>query len=421
MARYNNPYCNPHNIKKELDSYVMGQEQGTRAVSMAIAQHLIQSQYASDSPTDNVLLVGPTGCGKTETFRCLQRLERSIKCPVLMINVLDYAATKTWQGDSITDIFTRIFQRAASLYYDLSDDDDENSPEEQKADIIKIANRAIVLLDEADKIALGGEGKSLQFLKEYQSNLLKIVEGNTYPISNFTGIRTNVDVGPDGEPVVENEEVHLTNISLDTTHMLFVFLGAFDGLEEITRSRLEQERLAKEFKQTPQHTLYQNTMIGFMVKPHQNEEAKPVTYTYEQLIPSLDDIIKYGFMRELVGRIAIRTVYKSLNEDALLAIMLRCRTSAYRDYQRKFRLIGQDLRCDRAALREIARIAIQRGTGARGLRTIFNELLSDTWYNLAGSSDRVRCLLRGQEIKDHKPPLIHVQKNNPPNRKKRLS
>ena len=422
MSRYSNPYCNPHNIKLELDNYVMGQEKGTRAVATAIAQHLIQSQYASDSPTDNVLLIGPTGCGKTETFRCLQRLERRLKCPVLMVSVLDYAATNSWQGCSITDIFKQIFQRAATLYYSLYDDDnDDESPEEQKSNIIKIANRAIVLLDEADKISLGGEGKSLQFLKEYQSNLLKIVEGNTYPISDFSGKRTILDVSPDGEPIVEKEEIHLTNISLDTTHMLFILLGAFDGLEEITRNRLDRERLAKELKHTPNHTLYQNTKIGFMIKPHQNEEAKPVTYTYEQLIPTTEDIIEYGFMRELVGRIAIRTVYKSLNEDALLDIMLRCRTSAYRDFQRKFRLIGQDLRCDRAALKEIARIAIERGNGARGLRSVFSELLSETWYNLAGSSGRVRCLLRGREIKDHKPPLLHAQKNNPPNRNKRLS
>ena len=200
MSRYSNPYSNPHNIKKELDDYVQGQGQGTLKIAMAISQHLLQSQYASDSPTDSVLLIGPTGCGKTETFRCLQRLERRLKCPVLMANVLDYAATNSWQGCSITDIFTQIFQRAATLYYSLYDDDnDDESPEEQKSNIIKIANRAIVLLDEADKISLGGEGKSLQFLKEYQSNLLKIVEGNTYPISDFSGKRTISDVGPDGK------------------------------------------------------------------------------------------------------------------------------------------------------------------------------------------------------------------------------
>lgn len=422
MSRYSNPYSNPHNIKKELDDYVQGQGQGTLKIAMAISQHLLQSQYASDSPTDSVLLIGPTGCGKTETFRCLQRLERRLKCPVLMANVLDYAATNSWQGCSITDIFTQIFQRAATLYYSLYDDDnDDESPEEQKSNIIKIANRAIVLLDEADKISLGGEGKSLQFLKEYQSNLLKIVEGNTYPISDFSGKRTISDVGPDGEPIVEKEDIHLTNISLDTTHMLFILLGAFDGLEEITRNRLEREQLAKELKQTPHHTLYQDTMIGFMIKPHNNIEQKPISFTYEQLIPSTEDIVEYGFLRELVGRLPIRTVYKPLSENVLVDILLHCRTSAYRDYQRKFHLIGQDLRCDRAALKEIARIAIERGNGARGLRSVFSELLSETWYNLADSTHTVRCLLRGREIKDHKPPLLHVQKNNQPNRKKRLS
>ena len=173
MSRYSNPYCNPHNIKLELDNYVMGQEKGTRAVAMAIAQHLIQSQYASDSPTDNVLLIGPTGCGKTETFRCLQRLERRFKCPVLMVSVLDYAATNSWQGCSITDIFKQIFQRAATLYYSLYDDDnDDESPEEQKSNIIKIANRAIVLLDEADH---GIPYEDLKSERGYFENLSKDV------------------------------------------------------------------------------------------------------------------------------------------------------------------------------------------------------------------------------------------------------
>ena len=130
-------------------------------------------------------------------------------------------------------------------------------------------------------------------------------------------------------------------------------------------------------------------------------------YTYEQMIPSQEDIIEYGFMRELVGRIPVRTVYKPLSEDAMIEILLHCKTSAYREYQRRFRQVNLDLKCNRDALREIAKIAVSRASGARGLRTVFEELLTETRYELSGTDRPIRCLLRGKEIREHKAPLLH--------------
>ena len=114
-----------------------------------------------------------------------------------------------------------------------------------------------------------------------------------------------------------------------------------------------------------------------------------------------------GFMRELVGRIPVRTVYKPLTEDALVNIMLHAKTSAYREYQQRFQRINAVLRCDRAALREIARIATERGTGARGLRNVFSELLTATWYELAGDNRVFHVLLRGCDITAGRPPRMH--------------
>ena len=416
MTRSKSPYCNPHKIKKEIDAYVLGQERGTKAIAMAVAQHLIATQHP-DGQTDNVILIGPTGCGKTETFRCLQRLETKFGCPVLMVNVLDYAATKSWQGDSITEIFAQVIERAASIYDELYYHDE--CMEKQKASITKIANRAIVLLDEFDKISLCGDGKSRQFMKEYQSNLLKIIEGNTYDIGTLTHKRKVSKNGGSGYPIENSDCILLTDMTVDTTNMLFIALGAFEGLERITTNRLEQEQYAKDFRAF-QYTNYQNTYLGFLAQPHP-VKTKPISYTYEQLIPSTEDLIEYGFMRELIGRITIRAVYKPLNEDALIDIMLHAKSSAYKDFQRKFRSINHDLRCSRSALREIARIAIQRGTGARGLRSVFNELLSDTWYDLADDTrTKLRLLLRGTEIREHRPPLLHVLDREEQNKRRKF-
>ena len=393
-----NKYTNAKTIKKELDAYVMGQEKGTRAISMAIAQHLMQNNNkCSDDllQTDNVLLIGPTGCGKTETFRTLQKLEKEFRCPVCMYNILDYSATKSWQGDAISSIFRDVFNRSIDLYFELNDHFDE-TPEEQKENITAMANRAIILLDEIDKIAIGGEGKSRQFLKEYQSNLLKVVEGNTYSVGNYT------------IPTIDGEEKDSGEVILNSENMMFIFLGAYSGIEDITKERLRREQHAKQPNTQPESTYYQETCIGFLAESRKDiPESEAEEYSYEQLIPSQEDIIQYGFMRELVGRIPVRTVYKPLSEEALVNIMLNCRTSAYHKYQARFRQAGHELRCDRSALKEIAHTAVERGTGARGLMNVFSELLQDTQYELSGDSRVMHCLLRGKEIREHKPPLLH--------------
>ncbi len=398
MPFFQNEYCNPKRIKQELDQYVLEQDKGTRTIASAIAQHLIQTERFDQGQTDNVLLIGATGSGKTESYRCLTRLSQTMRIPILAFSTSDYASNSSWQGRSITNIFHDIFLRAGDIYY--ADHDGSAPVDDQKRAITRIANRAIVFIDEIDKIAIQGDGKSRNFLLDYQANLLKIIEGNTYDLDGFSHDCIN-EKG-------EKETIDIDDVTVDTTHMMFVLMGAFSGIECITLRRLEQERQRKELRNTPRHILYQDTSLGFLIEPrHHNDGPKKITYTYEQMIPSTDDIVQYGFLRELVGRMPIRTVYRPLSQKALVHIMLNAKTSAYREYQHRFNQIGAELRCDRAGLREIARIATERGTGARGLITVFSEILSDAWYDLAGDNRHVRVLLRGRDIKAGKPPLLH--------------
>jgi ATP-dependent Clp protease ATP-binding subunit ClpX len=406
-----NKYCNAKLIKKKLDNFVMGQEQGTRAIAMAFAQHFLRieaSEYYSGRKItkDNVLLVGPTGCGKTETFRVLKSMAEEFGVPVCLFNALDFAPTDSWKGSKcLASIFTEVFRQAAEVYFEKFDT--EKDVEKQKESITKIANNAIIVLDEIDKLRIRGEGNNRHFLTEYQSVLLKMVEGNTYEVDDITlkDLRKETAEKDDGQKDNE-EDVEINSNEVDTTNMMFVFMGAFDGIEEITRGRLEEERLNKEEKDLPARTMYQDTQLGFLTVPQLAKKEEPVEYTYEQLIPTQEDIIQFGFMRELVGRISVRTVYKPLKEDVLFDILLHCETSAYREYQQRFVVNGHKLLCNRDALKEISRIAVERGTGARGLRNIFSELLQDTMFELSGEPCH-HCLLRGKEMRAHKPPLLH--------------
>ncbi len=404
----NTRYWNAKNIKAELDDYVIGQEKGTRSIAMAIAQHLQQRDYHGPREllqTDNVLLIGPTGCGKTETFRVMHKLQFEFDCPVVMFNALDYSATKSWQGNAITDIFDDVAEEALKIYrYKYSKV--RESVDMIKRKVTEIANRAIILLDEFDKIAMHGENCSRSFVKEYQSNLLKLVEGNTYEVNDTIGYKRKYQKHNDnGSEETETETVYLDNLKLNTKHMMFIFIGAFQGISDITKYRLSEEKNSK--KKTSASIDYQGTHIGFMTSTRKNIVIKQEEYTYEQLIPSQDDIIKYGLMRELVGRITIRTVYLPLAEDALVDILIRSKTSAYKKYQERFKQNGHVLRCSRSALREIAHICVDRGTGARGLMNVFAEILQETQYELSDNPRPIHCLVIGKDVREHKPPLLH--------------
>ena len=406
-----NKYCNAKRLKRTLDSYVMGQEKGTKYLCMAIANHLqnIEAKkigYINNEErlfTDNALLIGPSGCGKTETFRVLKNLEREFDIPVCMFTLNGLSGNGSWRNTQpIATIFNDVFSKAADLYFAKHDYSNiTDKIDKIKHDIIEIANHAIILLDEFDKISLKGQDNGLLMYQELQSTMLTYVEGTIVPISDMTSSQDIKDDDDDEEQVT----ITIEDVKLDTSNMLFIMLGAFEGLELITRYRLHNEWLKKTHKTTI-HELYQATTLGFVVDQEPTAVPTEPEYTYEQLLPTTEDIIEYGFMRELVGRIPVRTVYKPLSVDDMANILLNCKTSVYRDYQRRFQRRGHLLRCNHDALKEIARIANERGTGARGLRNVFVELLQQTEYELSGDDRPLHVLLRGKEIRESKPPLI---------------
>ncbi len=409
-----NKYCNAKLLKKELDDSIMGQEEGTRSIAMAIANHLqnIEAKnrgyIAKDEriQTDNVLLQGPTGCGKTESFRVLRQLEQEFQCPVIFIDSSLYSGNGTWRNTMpIKTIFDDVVIRAGDIYFEKNGYDNDDS-DEIREEIIKIANNAIILIDEFDKLSLKGTENGLLFYQEYQNTLLKLIEGETISCHDMTTTCKKSDNDDDNV----KKTIVIEDIELDTANMLFIMLGAFDGLETITRYRLHKEWLAKHKIDRPKHALYQDTTLGFTVvqqKQNEPESEKEPEYTYKQLIPSTEDIVNYGFMPELVGRIPIRTVYKPLSEEVLVDILLHCKTSAYRDYQRRFKRRGHLLRCNRSALWEIAHTAVERNLGARGLRNVFSEKLQQVEYELSGDERPMHVLLRGRDMRDKKPPLLH--------------
>jgi ATP-dependent Clp protease ATP-binding subunit ClpX len=408
----NNKYFNAAVLKAELDGYVIGQDVGARRVAMAVSSHLNRI-YAHERNKnsrvrkDNVLLAGPTGCGKTETFRVLRRLEEKLGIPVIMRNAPDYAPNDNWKGNKdLVWLVKDLFTEANNLYKRLYG---EPCTEEEFDAVCRMASNGIILLDEFDKMRIT-ENNTENFCRDYQATLLKMTEGSEY-------LAGRVNLQDDDEDDKENNY----ELKVDTSGVMFVFLGTFDGMEKITRNRLLQEKRKKEGAEK-QGTKGEPARIGFTaeLKPEGNKEGsaeKEELPAGTDLTPNLEDMIEYGIMRELAGRIAIRVNYRALSVADLVKIMLESKTSVYFEYQERFANMGHKLTADQSALREIAHIAAEEKTGARGLSNIFSDLLFNTMYTLSGTAEPTECLLLGSDIKAHRPPQL--RKLSKPDAKKR--
>ena len=403
-------YFNAAALKSEFEGYVLGQDEGSRRIAFAVSSHLFRisahkRNINSRIRKDNVMLAGPTGCGKTETFRVLRRLEEKLGIPVIMRNAPDYAPNDNWKGaKDLNSIVKELFEEAQILYGKLHC---TPTTEEEFDEVCQMASNGIILLDEFDKIRIVNGGSNESFSRDFQAMLLKLTEGSVCPICKLKSKDGDSDDA-------KSDDKDASVLKVDTSGIMFIFLGAFDGMEAITRSRILKEMQNKEGREERKPETEAGG-IGFMADikpvgskavPAEKEELPADT----DLTPSLEDMIEYGIMRELAGRIAIRINYKALSVDDIVKIMRESKTSVFLEYQERFEIMGHKLTLDDAAFREIASMAVDKKTGARGLSSIFSELLAPTMYLLSGTADPTECVLRGSDIKKNQPPQLRKLK-----------
>lgn len=418
-----NPLTNAKLIQKELEKYVKNQTLGIKSVATAVSQHILRydmrfiENFSTVVPKQNLLIVGESGCGKTLTFSKIEELlkRNNIEIPIAKINALSFAPTASWAGTEFTFAFNMLFDAAAQIYF--QNYGYEESYDIQENIIVDIAEHGIIAMDEFDKLNLNSN-EHIKFCYDYQSNLLKAVEGNEYYI-DYTYENTVPVADPD-DGHIEYRDIHINfnNVRINSENIMFVFLGAFTGIDRIVKHRLMND-WQKTHKPAPvindKHWEYQQNHIGFLATPHSNatdtKNKKSETdtephFSDEQLVPTSDDIIQYGIMKELVGRIPVITMYKPLSTKGLMHILTDCEASPLNEFKMRFFAMGHQLEWDTSAVRWFAERSIALGLGARGLRRILSETLTESLYELSAETEPHICKITGKLLKSGKPPQI---------------